>query len=118
MSRTDARRRRIVAGDRSYVRVVMLRDGEELARWWLLVRPHDELAAADTLAKVFLAARRRGGSVALEGSLEPALRQVLGLIGMAVALRDERLVLEVRREAEDRKEIGVDEVVVADDPVP
>ena len=71
MSRTHARRRRTVAGDRSYVRVVMLRDGEELARWWLLVRPHDELAAADTLAKVFMAARRRGGSVALEGASSP-----------------------------------------------
>ena len=61
---------------------------------------------------------RQGENIALEGSLEPALRQILGLLGMAVALRDERLVLEVRREAEDREEAGVDEVVVADDPVP
>ena len=107
-----------MAKDRPYVRVVLLRDGVEVARWWLLVRPRDELAAADTLAKVFLAARRQGESIALEGSLEPALRQVLELVGMAVALRDERLVLEVRREAEDREEAGVDEVVVADDPTP
>jgi hypothetical protein len=107
-----------MAQRRPFVRVVLVRDGVEVARWWLLVDPRDELAAADTLAKVFLAARRQGDSIALEGSLEPALRQVLGLLGMAVALRDERLVLEVRREAEDREEGGVDEVVVADDPVP
>jgi hypothetical protein len=103
---------------RPSVRVVLLRDDVEVARWWLLVRPDDELAAADTLARIFLAARRQGESIALEGSLEPALRQVLSLLGMAVALRDERLVLEVRREAEDGEEAGVDEVVVADDPVP
>jgi hypothetical protein len=118
MSRAAARRRRLVALDRPSVRVVLLRDGVEVARWWLLVRPHDELAAADTLAKVLLAARRRGEGIALEGSLAPALRQVLALVGMAVALRDERLVLEVRREAEEREEGRVDEVVVADDPVP
>ena len=47
MSRADTRRRRRMALDRSFVRVALLHDGVEVARWWLCVRPHGELAAAD-----------------------------------------------------------------------
>ena len=59
----------------------------------------------------------RGSTITLDG-IDPALRQILGLLGLAVAERDGRLVVEVCREAEDREECRVDEVVVADDPVP
>jgi hypothetical protein len=117
MSHTSGGRRRLVGLDRSFVRVVLLDDGVEVARWWLCVRPHGELAAADALARVFLAARRRGSTIALDG-IEPVLRQVLGLLGLVVAERDGRLVVEVCREAEDREECRVEEVVVSDDPIP
>jgi hypothetical protein len=117
MSRADARRRRLVPLDRSYVRVALLHDGAEMARWWLCVRPHDELTVAGALARTFVAARRRGWSIALD-DIDPALRQVLGLLGLGLTSRGGRSVLEVRREAEDREEGRIDEVVVADDPVP
>jgi hypothetical protein len=116
MSHVDARRRTLVTLDRSFVRVALLNDGVEVSRWWLCVRPHHELRAADALARVLLVARRRGWVIALDG-VEPALRQVLGLLGLEVPSRDGRLVLEVRRETEDGEEGGVDEVVVTDDPV-
>ena len=117
MSRADAERRRLVAVDRSFLRVVLLHDGDEVTRWRLCVRPHSELVAADILARVFLAARRRGSTIALDG-IDPALREVLGLLGLVVVERDGRLVVEVCREAEDREECRVEEVVVSDDPVP
>ncbi len=106
-----------MALDRSFVRVAMLHDGVEEARWWLCVRPHGELGAAEALARVFLTAQRRGSTITIDG-IDPALRQVLGLLGLVVAVRDGRLVVEVCREAEDREECRVEEVVVADDPVP
>ena len=119
MSRADAERRRLVAVDRSFLRVVLIHDGVEVARWWLCVRPHSELVTADILARVYLAARRRGSTIALDGDgIDPAVREVLGLLGLVVVERDGRLVVEVCREAEDREECRVEEVVVSDDPVP
>ena len=115
MSPAGCGRPRLVALDRSFVRVVLLHDGVEAARWWLCVRRHGELVAADALARVCLAARRRGSTIALDG-IDPALRQILGLLGLAVAERDGCLVVEVCREAEDREKCRIDEVVVADDP--
>jgi hypothetical protein len=116
MSLADAGRRRLVAFDRSFVRVALLHDGVEVARWWLCVRPREELRAADALARILLMARRKGWTVAVDG-ISPALFQVLRLVGLALAQRDARLVLEVCREAEDREQGRVDEVVVTDDPV-
>jgi hypothetical protein len=86
------------------------RDGAVVACWPL---PCDggqvDLRAVDALARLLLRARRQGCTVGLRRPCRH-LVELLELVGLAGPLQ-------VGREAEDGEEAGVEEVVVADDPV-
>ncbi len=69
-----------------------------------VLRP--DLATVDALARLQLQARRLGLSIHLRDA-DPALVGLLDLVGLR---------LELCREAEVGEEVGVEEVVVADDP--
>ncbi len=70
-----------------------------------------DLAVVDSLARLQLAARRRGWSIRLQNP-GPPLRQLLDLVGLA------GLLVEVDGEAERREQLGVQEMVQPDDPAP
>jgi len=96
--------------------VVLLRRDVELATW-PLVRPGcPDLAAVDDLARLVLAARRRGWSIRLR---EPVaeLTALIALAGLAEVLGAEPLVVEVGGQPEGGEQGGVEEVVMPDDPV-
>ena len=91
--------------------VVLLRDGRAVGSWPLAYPDHPDLEGADGLARLQLAARRVG----LRIELRPSRRGDGG--GELLELLDLVGLLEVLGEAERGEEAGVEEVVVADDPV-
>ena len=99
---------------------MLRRDGVELACWPLAARvagsgtgPPD-LAVVDQLARLELAARRLGCSVAVRGAAPDlaGLAGLLDLVGLTGVL-----AVEVGGQPEGGEQPGVEEVVVADDPV-
>lgn len=103
---------------RRYGVVVLVRDDLELASWPLLVGGGADLAAVARLARLQLAARRRGCSLQLRHAC-PQLLELLELVGLdEVVPAAGRLGGEVGGEVEGREQGGVEEVVVPDDPVP
>ena len=110
--------------------VVIQRGGIELARWPLGdwgeadpelhldpgIDPHLDLGVADGLARLQLAARWFGWSIRREGA-PVELVDLLELVGLREVIPVNVLRIEPWRQAEVRKQLGVDEVVVADDPV-
>jgi hypothetical protein len=98
-------------GDDGDATVVIVHRGTELTSWPLAGSACPDLAVVDELARLQLAARRAGCTVALRDP-GPALVQLLDLVG----LRD-TLCVEVRGQAEELEQRRVEEVVVADDPV-
>ncbi len=87
--------------------VVLLRGDVEMARWPLAGRDRPDLCLVDELARLQLAARRVGWSLRIREP-SPELWELLDLVGLRV---------EVGGEAEGGEQPGVEEVVVADDPV-
>ena len=85
------------------------RGDEELASWPLMACGAVDLAVVDELARVQLAARRMGCSIRLRDVCEE-LVELLEFVGL-------RAVLQVLGQAECGEEVGVEEVVVTDDPV-
>lgn len=70
----------------------------------------------EALARLQLTAKRRGGAVTLRGA-SSQLACLLALAGLSDVLPVDPLsALRVRREAEQREELGVEEVRDADDP--
>ena len=63
--------------------VVLVRDGEELAQWPLLVRDGVDLSLVDELARLQLAARRLGCAIELRDAC-PELLDLLDLVGLRV----------------------------------
>ncbi len=99
--------------------MVILVSGEiELASWRLRSGGCLDLAAVDHLARLQVAARRLGCSVRLR-SPTPGLLDLLDLVGLADVVVGDELdgSGEAGREAEGGEQPGVEEVVVADDPV-
>ncbi len=86
--------------------VVLLRDGEPIGSWPLSYPNRADLGVADRLARLQLAAGRVGLRVELRDAIVELL-QLLDLVGL----------LEVLGQAEGGEEGGVEEVVMADDPV-
>jgi hypothetical protein len=86
--------------------VVLLRGGVEVARWPLAYPGRADIAVVDRLARAQLSATRAG----MRLQLRHAGAELLGLLELA-GLR------QVLGEPEGREEVGVEEVVVADDPV-
>lgn len=97
--------------------VVIVCDGVEVASWPVPGTRSADLSVVEELARLELAARRLGCSVRLRDP-GPGLLELLDLVGLgglvpgAGALR-----VEVGREAEDGEQVGVEEVVMPDDPV-
>ena len=95
--------------------VVLRGGGEEVARWPLVPKGPVDLAVVDELARLQLLARRRGHSIAvLDASDE--LWELVELAGLAQVLPRAEL-REAAGEAEEGEQLGVEEVVVPDDPV-
>jgi hypothetical protein len=65
--------------------VVLVRDGEELTSWPLLVRDAVDLALVDDLARMQLAARRHGCAIELRDAC-PGLLELLDLVGLRVEM--------------------------------
>jgi hypothetical protein len=87
--------------------VVVLDGDVELTSWPLRGSAHPDLATVDELAGLQLALRRAGCVLRLRQAGADLLG-LLDLVGLSV---------EVSGQSEDREEGGVEEVVVADDPV-
>lgn len=87
--------------------VVLLRGDVEVASWALAGPRRPDLSTVDELARHQLAARRLGCSIRLREAGDD-LWELLELVGLRV---------EVGGEAEGGEKIGVEEVVVPDDPV-
>ena len=96
--------------------VVLLRGRSEVASWALAPRDRVDLSVVDDLARLQLAARRLGCRI-LVRSAGPGVLQLLDLAGLAGVVPTCPL-RQVGGEAEDGEQAGVEEVVVADDPVP
>jgi hypothetical protein len=95
--------------------VVLARGDTELGRWPLGVLNRADLAVVDQLARMHLVARRVGCSLRLCG-VRPELSQLLELVGLA-ELETGAGLRQVGGEAEGGEQVGVEEVVVPDDPV-
>jgi hypothetical protein len=95
--------------------VVLARGDTELGRWPLGDLNRADLAVVDQLARMHLVACRAGCTVRLR-DVAPELSELLELVGLAELETGARL-REVGGEAEDGEELGVEEVVVPDDPV-
>ena len=84
-----------------------------VASWPLAADGRVDLAVVDDLARLHLSARRLGYAVRLRHAA-PDLSALLRFVGLAEVLQVDG---QVDGQAEDGEEGGVEEVVVADDPV-
>ena len=89
--------------------MVLVCGPDEVASWPLTGTRGPDLAAVDALARLQLAARRLGCSIRLRET-RAELVELLDLVGL-------RGCLEVGGEPEGGEQIGVEEVVMPDDPV-
>jgi hypothetical protein len=97
--------------------VVLVCDGAEVASWPLAGWDRPALAVVDELARWQLAARRLGCSIQLHDACVELL-ELLDLLGLSeVVTGTADLRLEVVGQAEGGEQLGVEEVVVPDDPV-
>ena len=98
--------------------VVLVRGDREVASWSLECSGRPDLAVVEWLARLQLAARRLGYSIAVRHAGRE-LVELLELCGVAdVLAAPARLGVEVEGEAESGEQLGIHEVVVPDDPVP
>ena len=95
-------------GEQSSAVVLVLAGGVEVPIW-RGDPPRADLAVVDCLARLQLAARRRGWSVRLRNPGQQLL-QLVELVGLT------GLLVEVDGEAKGREQLGVEEVVQPDDP--
>src|SRR4051794_32427315 len=91
---------------RTHAIVVLTRGGVEVARWPLIPIDRPDLGTADALARLQLAAKRLGCAVRLRDA-SAELTELLDLVGLR----------ELCGQTESGEEVGVEEVVVPDDPV-
>jgi STAS domain len=95
--------------------VVLVVDGHATVAAWPVERSRFDLALVDAIARLELAARRRGCSVRV---VDPSgeLLALLELVGLAGVLGASALGVEVGREPEGGEQLGVEEVVEPGDP--
>ena len=96
-------------------RVRLVRGEIELASWPLPGGGHADLSVVDELARLQLAARRRGCAIRLQDACSE-LVDLLYLVGLGEVVPQDS-DFEPVGQAERREELGVQEVVVPDDPV-
>jgi hypothetical protein len=104
MSSPSRHRHRYVEQGHVGALVVLVRNDEEVACWPVAGA---DLTVVDLLARLQLNARRLGYAIRLRHATEE-LTALLRFVGLGV---------EVGGEPEEGEEVGVEEVVVADDPV-
>ena len=96
---------------------MLARGDNELVSWPLGQGDRPDLAVVDGLARLQCAARRLGLTVRLRGA-DAELLGLLDLCGLAAVVPGGPVLrVEVGGEAEEGEELGVEEVVVPDDPV-
>jgi hypothetical protein len=115
MNPVGGRRRNQVPPPSTDTRVVLVRGNAEIARWALGGPGRPDLGVVDRLARLQLAARRLGCSIRLEAPCAE-LAELLVLAGLdeIVVVTDLR---QVGGEPERGEQVGVQEVVMPDDPV-
>ena len=93
-------------------------DGAIVTSWPLTGAERPDLALADRLARCQLAARRLGWAIEVHGAEGPLadLLDLLGWCGVVLTVVARPAGSEVLGQAEEREQLGVEEVVVADDP--
>ena len=100
--------------------VVLVRDDADVTSWPLVGRRCPDLAMVDHLARLQLQARRLGCRLELRDTC-PDLLALLGLVGLVGVLTGPPGCAlggrEMVGETEGGEEVGVEEVVVPDDPV-
>ena len=96
-------------GEQSSTVLLVVAGGVEVPVWRGQSPLQPDLAVVDSLARLQLAARRRGWSIRLQNPGR-RLRQLLELVGLAA------LLVEVEGEAKGRELLGVEEGVEADGP--
>jgi hypothetical protein len=110
-----SRRSSVVRRD-VYAKVVLTRDGTEVASWPLTGAGRPDLVIVDRLPRLQLAARRVGCSIRLRDPCVE-LSELLDMLGLGeVVPGPTGLLLKASREAERSEQVGVEEVVVPDDP--
>ncbi|MGH3896716.1 MAG: hypothetical protein ACRDTA_00395 [Pseudonocardiaceae bacterium] len=97
-------------------RVVLVCGDAEVASWPLAGSDRPDLAVVDELARLQLAALRLGCSIRLRGACVELL-DLLDLLGLRKVV-DAGLCREAGGETEGGEQVGVEEVVMPDDPVP
>ena len=97
---------------------MLLRGDVEVASWPLLCEGRPDLGTVDELARLQLAAKRIGCTIWLRHACEElsALLELAGL-GDVIAVGRSAGRSHLVRQAESGEEVGVEEVVVPDDPV-
>jgi hypothetical protein len=96
--------------------VVLVCGDVEVASWPLAGLDRPDLAVVNELARLQLAARRMGCSIRLRAACTE-LRELLDLVGLGELRADAGLCRQSSGEAEGSEQIGVEEVVMPDDPV-
>ncbi len=135
MSPAAGRRLISVVRREVHATVMLVRGQAELASWPLTGIGSPDVSVVDALARMQLAARRAGCAIRLRDAC-PELTELLDLCGLTcgrgglcvelgglavaaggLAVQAGGLAVEVGRQAENGEQVGVEEVVVADDPV-
>jgi hypothetical protein len=91
---------------------VLTRDGAEIARWPLIYPACPDLAVVHRLARAHLEAKRAGLRIDIVGAGDELL-ELLDLTGLRPVLG----LRQVLGHPEGGEEVGVEEVVVGDDPI-
>ena len=116
ISSAARRRQRGVRRADSAALVVLVCGDVEVASWPLAGLDRPDLAAVNELARLQLAARRVGCSIQLHAACTE-LCELLDLVGLGELGTDARLCRQPSGQAEGSEQIGVEEVVMPDDPV-
>ena len=95
--------------------MALCRGDAEVASWPLEQSGYPDLAVVDELARLLLAARRMGYSLRLRDACT-GLLELLELVGLSDLVTEAGLG-QMDGQAEGREQLGVEEVVVPDDPV-
>jgi hypothetical protein len=105
-----------MVGGEARAEVVLVRGDAEVANWPLLCTGRPDLSVVDALARLALEARRQGCSIWLRAAC-PELLELMDLAGLTGVVPGPGRGLQVVGQAEGAEQVGVEEVVVPDDPV-
>jgi hypothetical protein len=95
--------------------VVLLVDGNVETVIGRVVALRPDLALVDTLARLQLIARRRGGSVLVRDA-SPDLRQLLHLVGLADVVCGSGLLAQSGGQPEGGEQLGIEKAADGGDP--